>query len=479
MDGFNLKKIKVHFLYELLGPNGPIPFGYTKKTISSIISNILEDDFESSPTTTYVSNPNEPYIFKKETPLLVDSLIERNRNFNWLHVNGIDNFKQIQKDEYYICLLESNSASTLFDYYGDDKTELDDYFTPKLLKYIKNFRNFKIVIMDSREGAYPHTLNLIKKINKFLKKNEIYHGNNKVIVSTCNDKIVELKTKENSDLFKGIRLYNNNYNIFIAGRFILEVTHNGGSIKENGYTYSLQDELNLDKKEKYYLMYNRNSSRIHRPYFVNKLYKKNLLEKGIVSLLQVDDYEDFLIRKKNSSLDELELSVEDVNDLIDNTPNFYPLEIEETNSEVVAEYHNFLSRKDEYEKTYFTIVSETDVYTDYRFLTEKTIKPIMNYHPFLILGNPGSIKQLQNIGFKTFSNFWDESYDNVNNFKERVELLVNQINILCNKTHEEWSDMLKKMEPILRHNKNLLIKIQRYKRFENEFIKNIKIDNIL
>jgi len=479
MDGFNLRKYKINFVYELLGPNGPIPFGYTKNTIPSVLTNILENSLDEGPSTIYVSNPSIPYEFKKENPLLVDTLIERNKNFEWFHINQVSNFYEIQDEQYYVCLLESNGMSTLFDYYGNEYDELDDYFTPKLLNYIRNFRNFKIVIIDSREGAYPHDLRLIKKINRFLTKHEIYHGNNKVIVSTCNDKITELKTEENKELFKGITLYNNNYNIFVAGRFILEVMHNDGYIEENGYTYSLQDELNLDKKEKFFLMYNRNSSRLHRPWFVNQLYKNNLLDKGIVSLLQVDDYEDFLERKKNSSLDELDLTVEEVNDLIDNTPNFYPLQIEESNSEIVSNYHNFLSRKDEYEKTYFTIVSETDVYNDYRFLTEKTIKPIMNYHPFLILGNPGSIKQLKDLGFMTFSDFWDENYDNEINFKKRVQMIIKEVDSLCSKSKNEWEYILKEMEPILRHNKNLLIKIQRYKRFEKEFIKNLITDRIL
>lgn len=474
MDGFDLKKIKINFIHELLGPNGPIPLGYNKKTISSVLTNILENDIENGPSTTYVNNPNSPFEFQREHPLLVDTLIERNKNFNWFHLKHLSNFKDVKSDEYYVCLLESNGMSTLFDYYGDEYTELEDFFSPKLLNYIKNFDNFKIVIIDAREGAYYHDIKLIEKINRFLKKYNINHGDNKVIVSSCNDKIKELKTNENSELFKGIRLYNNNYNIFVAGRFILEVTHNGGSIEENGYVYSLQDELNLDKKEKHFLMYNRNTSRIHRPWFVYQLYKKNLLNNGIVSLLEIDDYTDFMKRKLNSSLDELDLTVEDVNGLINNTPNFYPLKIEESDSEIVSNYHNFLSRKDEYEKTYFSIVSETDVYTTHRFLTEKTIKPIMNYHPFLILGNPGSISQLKELGFKTFSEFWNEDYDNELNFKKRVDMIIKEVEFLCSKSKSEWEQMLKEMEPILRHNKNLLIRIQRYKRFSLEFIENLK-----
>jgi len=161
MDGFDLKKVKVHFVYDLLGPKGPIPFGYTKNTIPYVISKILEDEQGGGPSITYVNNPREPHIFNRETPLLIDTLVERNKNFNWLHINSIDNFNNIKSSEYYICLLESNSVSTLFDYYGDDSVEIEDFFSPKLLEYIRHLPNFKVVIIDSREGAYPHDLRLI------------------------------------------------------------------------------------------------------------------------------------------------------------------------------------------------------------------------------------------------------------------------------------------------------------------------------
>jgi hypothetical protein len=58
-------------------------------------------------------------------------------------------------------------------------------------------------------------------------------------------------------------------------------------------------------------------------------------------------------------------------------------------------------------------------------------------------------------------------------------MIINQVSILSNKTHDEWSIMLKEMEPLLRYNKNLLIKIQRYNRFVKEFIYHLKNKDIL
>ena len=62
----------------------------------------------------------------------------------------------------------------------------------------------------------------------------------------------------------------------------------------------MQENLKFNKKEKYFLNYNRNSARWHRPFLVNELYKHNILEKGIVSLLKTDDFDKILGEIKNN-----------------------------------------------------------------------------------------------------------------------------------------------------------------------------------
>jgi hypothetical protein len=75
---------------------------------------------------------------------------------------------------------------------------------------------------------------------------------------------------------------------------------------------------------------------------------------------------------------------------------------------------------DWYDSTYFSIVAETTVTTGDIFVTEKTFKPIAYYHPFIILGQPGILKRIQQLGFETFDNIFDESYDNLVNFSDRL-----------------------------------------------------------
>jgi hypothetical protein len=85
-----------------------------------------------------------------------------------------------------------------------------------------------------------------------------------------------------------------------------------------------------------------------------------------------------------------------------------------------------------YDQTYLSIVVESVVnpmpHTPI-FITEKTFKPLAFRHPFMVYGNAGTLKSLHDMGFVTFNNLWDESYDNINDTDTRknhiIELLKN------------------------------------------------------
>ena len=162
----------------------------------------------------------------------------------------------------------------------------------------------------------------------------------------------------------------------------------------------------------------------------------------------------------------MNISKADWNEWDEYIDKWYPLIIDNGNEEEVAWYHNFLSRKDEYEKTYFSIVSETNAESNYLFITEKTLKPIMNLHPFFINGNPGIIAHLKKLGFQTFDKWWDESYDSEQDFKKRTDMVMEQVKLVCNKSKSEMIDMVKEMQPILQYNKSLLKQKFLSKKFE-------------
>jgi len=104
-------------------------------------------------------------------------------------------------------------------------------------------------------------------------------------------------------------------------------------------------------------------------------------------------------------------------------------------------------------------VCETSCHSDYTFITEKTLRPVINLQPFIIFGNPYTLKSLKELGFKTFDKWVDESYDLEINTNKRFELAYNEIlkisKLDIDEIHEIYFDMFE----ILEHNFNNLVKI--------------------
>lgn len=109
--------------------------------------------------------------------------------------------------------------------------------------------------------------------------------------------------------------------------------------------------------------------------------------------------------------------------------------------------------EDHYTSTFCSLVTET-LY-DTIFLTEKIYKPILMGHPFILLGAPGTLQYLRNLGFKTFSNWWDESYDTTENLFERCNKIAEILNNLNNKTSHQLRLIRCLMKPVLVHNQKL------------------------
>ena len=99
-------------------------------------------------------------------------------------------------------------------------------------------------------------------------------------------------------------------------------------------------------------------------------------------------------------------------------------------------------RPEWYNSTQFTLVAENTLEDDDRkdqayhkmieddgsaFITEKTMKPIMNGHPFIILGDKGMCDTLESWGFYTFPELFDRDVDNEPDLDRRIGMIVEQV----------------------------------------------------
>jgi len=104
---------------------------------------------------------------------------------------------------------------------------------------------------------------------------------------------------------------------------------------------------------------------------------------------------------------------------------------------------------DWYDTTYFSAISETDIRPEGILMSEKTFKPMAFYHPFVTYGRTGLLAHLHHLGFETFPELFDESYDLTDDNNKRLNLVVANI---VNFKKEPYSQItLDKLE----HNHNL------------------------
>lgn len=186
--------------------------------------------------------------------------------------------------------------------------------------------------------------------------------------------------------------------------------------------------------------------RNHRIWFYLKLFENNLLQHGLVSMNKFR-VESAWMQGQCISLDRLTSSLSELPLMIYNTPNnihddsYY---IRRIQSNVCLD-------------SWVSVVSEAS-FADSDgtvFLSEKIFKPIVCMHPFIIVGNRGSLKKLKEMGYKTFEGFIDESYDDLPTF-ERLEAVIVAIKkIIAIEDKMAW---YKSMSHILEHNNTVMTK---------------------
>jgi hypothetical protein len=108
-----------------------------------------------------------------------------------------------------------------------------------------------------------------------------------------------------------------------------------------------------------------------------------------------------------------------------------------------------------YDSSLITVVTETFFETQVISVTEKSFKPLFYKQPFIIVGAPHSLHYLKKKGYKTFSNWFDESYDEILDHDNRIIKIAE----VC-KTISEWSQetkqkFIEETQEILEHNYNL------------------------
>ena len=75
-------------------------------------------------------------------------------------------------------------------------------------------------------------------------------------------------------------------------------------------------------------------------------------------------------------------------------------------------------------------------------------------HPFILVSAPNSLAALRQRGYKTFPEFIDESYDQIEDANERMNAIANEIKRLCELPESELIRFTEYAKDIVEHNAN-------------------------
>jgi hypothetical protein len=148
--------------------------------------------------------------------------------------------------------------------------------------------------------------------------------------------------------------------------------------------------------------------------------------------------------------------------------NILPIKNESVDSyPILTPAHFAISKL--YPNFFVEVVCETFLSGRSFYPTEKTWRPLICQTPFLMLGPRDFLSNLRKLGFRTFNQWWDESYDqdaDLDNGKVAIQSIMSTMNQLSKMSVEELEGLYIDMLPTLQHNKQRFLDLK-----ESEFRK--------
>ena len=228
--------------------------------------------------------------------------------------------------------------------------------------------------------------------------------------------------------------------------------------EENDLGY-ISEEIQLNEidcfRNKKFLCFNKSIDKEHRISLLHEYIHNDYSDSYFSFLLKTEGFA--RIFNKNTENDNPYILVDKTN--IDFYNKVIPIQLDTNQIKNKDNLNNFrtanTNKKELFLNSCIHIVTETVFAFDELFISEKIVKPIINYQPFIVLSSYGYLERLKKYGFKTFSEFWDESYDQTKDPVERFFKILQIIRELNSKTVEELNEIYQKCKNICIFNKEV------------------------
>lgn len=285
-------------------------------------------------------------------------------------------------------------------------------YIESVFEKIKDKPNVKLVFSNFHEGTNQNPF-----FARLLILKDKYNIPNGQIIVVTNNKHSELFSE------KGIRVIHKPY------LFGFLVDHyrdlKSSSIEHKGTEIGLLnvDEYLNSEKKKFFLSYNKNTTKTFRVQLLLWLIKNGMID---------DSYVSVLIKNDNFNRRELESKEIELYDLIAyynkfDRMGFNVLDWDYPNHQNDVFSNLKYTTKSHYADTYFNIITETSFENNSLNLTEKSFKALANCHPFLIIGDVHSNQYLESLGFELYNDLIDYSFDSVMDNQKRLNDALGEI----------------------------------------------------
>ena len=120
-----------------------------------------------------------------------------------------------------------------------------------------------------------------------------------------------------------------------------------------------------------------------------------------------------------------------------------------------------------YNDSYYSVVAETNAVNEFNFYTEKVVKPILGRRLFVAIAGQGYLRRLRSVGFKTFSDVIDESYDLEPDHTTRWGMAMDQVKFL---TEQDPVEIYAKIKHVVEHNQRVMLETDWYQNLTKQLI---------
>jgi len=196
-------------------------------------------------------------------------------------------------------------------------------------------------------------------------------------------------------------------------------------------------------------------NKIHRQYVFDQLVASDLLDKSYVSILKTrlgpwsDKHKENSTLYRSPGLDCLETI--EARQSINETGFFDSYKKTFTDRQAIEQNVSTQIPAAIYNNSYYSLICETNANINY--LSEKTAKPLIAKRPFIMFGAQHQLAFLRRMGFHTFDQIIDESYDSEPNEFLRRKQAFEQAIELSKMNPRHVYDVL---SDVLEHNRRLI-----------------------